>query len=105
MTHSAIFEGLRAIRLAGNLHLRVVLPIAIRAKEAPFDVSDRKSAQCILVDWRRRAEFLGRPRAWPNPDAVVQNDETMEVSKDRPHRNREQSGPRLSKPDTGVCRP
>lgn len=68
-----------------DVNLRVVLPIAIRAKAALFDASNRKPTQYILMDWERRAAFLERPHAWPNPDPVVQNYETMEVSQEQPH--------------------
>lgn len=68
-----------------DVHLRVVLPIAIRNKAALFDASNRKPTQYILMDWERRAAFLGRPHAWPNPDPVVQNYQTMEVAADQPH--------------------
>lgn len=68
-----------------DVNLRVVLPIAIRAKAALFDASNRKPTQYILMDWERRAAFLGRPHAWPNPDPVVQDYETMVVSDDQPH--------------------
>ena len=68
-----------------DINLRVVLPIAIRAKAALFDASNRKPTQYILMDWERRAAFLGRPHAWPNPDPVVQNYETKAVSEEQPH--------------------
>ncbi|WP_430413809.1 2-hydroxychromene-2-carboxylate isomerase [Parasphingorhabdus sp.] len=68
-----------------DVNLRVVLPIAIRNKAALFDASNRKPTQYILMDWERRAEFLGRPHAWPNPDPVVQDYQTMAVSEDQPY--------------------
>lgn len=68
-----------------DVNLRVVLPIAIRAKAALFDASNRKPTQYILMDWERRAAFLGRPHAWPNPDPVVQDYQTMAVSEEQPH--------------------
>lgn len=68
-----------------DINLRVVLPIAIRQKAALFDVSNRKPTQYILMDWQRRAEFLGLAHAWPNPDPVAQDYETMAVSEDQPH--------------------
>ncbi|MEO1324833.1 MAG: DsbA family protein [Pseudomonadota bacterium] len=68
-----------------EVNLRVVLPIAIRAKAALFDASNRKPTQYILMDWERRAAFLGRPHAWPNPDPVVQDYETMAVSDEQPY--------------------
>ena len=68
-----------------DVNLRVVLPIAIRAKAALFDASNRKPTQYILMDWERRAAFLKRPHAWPNPDPVVQNYETMVVADEQPY--------------------
>ncbi len=68
-----------------DINLRVVLPLAIRNKAAVFDASNRKPAQYIMLDWQRRAEFLGRPHAWPNPDPIVQDYETMEVSDEQPY--------------------
>ncbi|MEM9055772.1 MAG: DsbA family protein [Pseudomonadota bacterium] len=68
-----------------DVQVRIVLPIAIRDKAALFDASDRKPTQYILMDWQRRAAFLGRPHAWPNPDPVVQNYETMAVSEEQPY--------------------
>lgn len=68
-----------------EVNLRVVFPIAIRDKAALFDASDRKPTQYILMDWERRAAFLGRAHAWPNPDPVVQDYQTMEVAADQPH--------------------
>lgn len=68
-----------------DVNLRVVLPIAIRDKATLFDASNRKPTQYILMDWQRRAEFLGRPHAWPNPDPVVQDYETMAVSEEQPY--------------------
>ncbi len=67
------------------LNLRVVLPIAIRAKEALFDQSNRKPAIYIVMDSMRRAEFLGMPMHFPpQPDPVTQNYMTLEVADDQP---------------------
>jgi len=66
-----------------ELNLRVVLPIAVRSKAALFDASNRKPAMYILMDSFRRAEFLGLPIRWPNPDPVAQNIETFEVDEDQ----------------------
>ena len=67
-----------------DLALRVVLPIAVREKATLFDPSNRKPVTYILMDCHRRAEFLGRPLVWPNPDPVAQSLETMEVAADQP---------------------
>jgi 2-hydroxychromene-2-carboxylate isomerase len=68
-----------------DVNVRVVLPIAIRNKAALFSTSDRKPTQYIMMDWQRRAAFLGRPFAWPTPDPVVQDYETMEVADEQPY--------------------
>lgn len=64
--------------------LRPVLPIALRAKATVFDASDKKRPRYIFMDSMRRAEFLGLPFVWPNPDPIVQDRETFEVSADQP---------------------
>lgn len=68
-----------------DLRLCVVLPIAIRNKAAVFDRNNRKPAMYIMMDSARRAQFLDLPYAWPNPDPIVQNYETMEVASEQPH--------------------
>ncbi|MEO1081869.1 MAG: DsbA family protein [Pseudomonadota bacterium] len=67
-----------------DVRLRVVFPIAIRTRATLFNKDDRKPAMYILMDSARRAEFLGLPYAWPNPDPIVQDYETLEVSEDQP---------------------
>lgn len=68
-----------------TLNLRVVLPIAVRAKDALFDGSNRKPAMYIVMDSLRRAQFLGMPMIFPPiPDPVVQNYETLEVNAHQP---------------------
>ena len=70
---------------AVQLNLRVVLPIAVRAKESLFDGSNRKPAMYIVMDSLRRAEFLGMPMIFPpKPDPVVQNYETLQVAEHQP---------------------
>lgn len=68
-----------------DVNLRVVLPIAVRSKKALFDPSNMKPVMYILMDSARRAEFLGLPLAFPNPDPVVQNRETFEVAEEQPY--------------------
>jgi 2-hydroxychromene-2-carboxylate isomerase len=65
--------------------LRPVLPIALRAKQSIFDASDRKRPQYIVMDSMRRAQFLGLPFAWPQPDPVVQDMATFEVPEEQPY--------------------
>jgi len=68
-----------------GINLRVVLPIAIRAKSALFNKSNRKPALYIVMDSVRLAEFLGMPMHFPPvPDPVTQNYETLEVAEDQP---------------------
>ncbi|MEM1247509.1 MAG: DsbA family protein [Acidobacteriota bacterium] len=68
-----------------TVHVRVVLPIAVRDASLLFDASNRKPAQYIVHDSRRRAEFLGLPMRWPQPDPVVQDLTTMAVAEEQPH--------------------
>ncbi|MEM7763049.1 MAG: DsbA family protein [Pseudomonadota bacterium] len=70
---------------AVDVRLRVVLPIAIRAKAALFNRANRKPALYIVMDSQRRAAFLGMPMHFPpNPDPVTQDYETLEVAEDQP---------------------
>ncbi len=69
---------------AVNVVLRPVLPIALRAKTTLFDPNDKKRPRYIVMDSRRRAEFLGLPFYWPRPDPVIQNLETYEVPAEQP---------------------
>ena len=68
-----------------DVNLRVVLPIAVRSKSALFDPSNMKPVMYILMDSFRRAEFLGLPFAFPNPDPVVQNRQTFQLAEDQPY--------------------
>lgn len=68
-----------------DLNLRVVLPIAVRAKESLFDSSNRKPAMYIVMDSLRRAQFLGMPMIFPpKPDPVVQDYVTLQVAEEQP---------------------
>jgi 2-hydroxychromene-2-carboxylate isomerase len=60
-----------------------VLPIAVRAKESLF-TGDKRRVHYILIDAKRRAEFLGMKLGMPSPDPIVQDFSTFEVSKDQP---------------------
>lgn len=68
-----------------EVNLRVVLPIAVRSKAALFDASNMKPVMYILMDSFRRAEFLGMPFAFPNPDPIVQDRQTFVVAEDQPY--------------------
>ncbi|MEM7328071.1 MAG: DsbA family protein [Pseudomonadota bacterium] len=77
------------LRLADDydvtLNLRVVMPIAVRAKGALFDNSNRKPVMYIVMDSVRRAEFLGMPMHFPpKPDPVTQDFATLEVAPEQP---------------------
>ncbi|MEM8546981.1 MAG: DsbA family protein, partial [Pseudomonadota bacterium] len=67
-----------------RVRLRPVLPIALRASATVFDADDKKKPRYIVMDSRRRAEFLNLPFTWPRPDPVIQNPETFEVAPDQP---------------------
>ncbi len=67
-----------------DIELKVVLPIAVRSKGVVFDTENKNKLSYILLDVSRRAEFLGRPIAMPNPDPIVQNMETFQVAKEQP---------------------
>ncbi|MEN7343083.1 MAG: DsbA family protein [Pseudomonadota bacterium] len=65
--------------------IRIVMPIAVRAKKALFDKGNRKPAMYIVMDSQRRAAFLGMPMHFPpQPDPVTQDYETLEVAEDQP---------------------
>jgi 2-hydroxychromene-2-carboxylate isomerase len=68
-----------------TVNLRVVLPIAVRAPELLFNPQNANRTRYILVDWWRRAEFLGMPHAWPSPDPIVQDMSTMEIAEEQPY--------------------
>ena len=65
------------------VQLRPVLPIAVRMKEALF-TGDHRRAQYILIDAKRRAEFLGMTIGMPSPDPIVQDFATFEVAEHQP---------------------
>ncbi len=71
-----------------DVNLRVVFPIAVRSKEALFDPSNMKPVQYILMDSYRRAQFLGLPLAFPQPDPVIQDRQTFVVADDQPRIHR-----------------
>lgn len=67
-----------------EIALRAVLPIAVRAPEKVFDPNNLKPMQYILMDSQRRAEYLGMPYIFPEPDPVVQDRQTLVVSDHQP---------------------
>lgn len=69
-----------------DVEMRIVLPLAVRAKETVFDPSNLKPMLYILMDSKRRSEFLGLPFVFPpNPDPVVQDPVSLEVAQDQPY--------------------
>jgi 2-hydroxychromene-2-carboxylate isomerase len=72
---------------AVTVNLRPVLPLAVRSPSF-FSPENARRARYILLDWVRRAEFLGIPHAWPNPDPVVQDLDTLEIAEHQPYIHR-----------------
>jgi len=70
---------------AVDVALRVVLPIAVRSPELLFNPQNANRTKYILLDWVRRAEYLGMPHDWPSPDPIVQDLKTMEIASEQPH--------------------
>jgi 2-hydroxychromene-2-carboxylate isomerase len=71
-----------------RVNLRVVFPIAVRNPELLFNPQNRNRTRYIMVDWVRRAQFLGMPHHWPSPDPVVQDMSTMKISEYQPYIHR-----------------
>jgi 2-hydroxychromene-2-carboxylate isomerase len=67
-----------------DVRLKYGLPLAI-SKPDFFRPENASGIKYILMDWERRAEILGLPHGFPSPDPIVQNLETLEISKDQPH--------------------
>ena len=69
-----------------DVKLRVVLPVAVRTKATLFNPDNPKPVRYIVMDSRRRAEFLGLPFGFPpKPDPIVQDPKTYEVASDQPY--------------------
>ena len=69
-----------------SVALRVVLPIAVRDPEKVFDPDNLKPMRYIVMDAKRRAEYLNIPYRLPaNPDPVLQDMATLSVPKEQPH--------------------
>lgn len=66
------------------VNLRVVLPIAVRSP-GYFRPGNEKWARYIQLDWPRRAEFLGLPHEWPEPDPIAQDLGTLKVAEEQPY--------------------
>ena len=70
-----------------TLQLRPVLPLAIR-EPGFFSEANLYRVKYILLDWPRRAEMLGLPHIWPDPDPIVRDGETRKVAAEQPHIHR-----------------
>ncbi|MEM7097607.1 MAG: DsbA family protein [Pseudomonadota bacterium] len=69
-----------------SVQMRIVYPIAIRDPSLVFDNPNK--ARYIVMDSRRRAEFLDLPFVMPaRPDPVVQNQD-MSVAQEQPYIHR-----------------
>ena len=63
----------------------MVLPIAVSAPELLFNPQNANRTKYILLDWQRRAQFLGLEAAWPSPDPIVQDMATMAIADEQPY--------------------
>ena len=66
------------------VNLRPVLPLAVRQPDF-FNPENMKRARYILIDWGRRAEFLGMAHHWPSPDPIVQDLATLKIAEGQPY--------------------
>lgn len=72
-----------------DVQMRIVYPIAIRDPSLLFDPGSRNKSRYIVMDSRRRAEFLGMPFVIPaRPDPIVQDPATMAVAAEQPYIHR-----------------
>ncbi len=65
------------------LNLRPVLPLAVREPDY-FQPENLKRVRYIMIDFPRRAEFLGMAYQWPQPDPIVQDPETFKIAEEQP---------------------
>jgi 2-hydroxychromene-2-carboxylate isomerase len=70
-----------------QVNLRVVLPIAVRSPDVLFTEAGIVRVKYIMLDWHRRADFLGMPHVavMPVPDPIVQDLETFKIADDQPY--------------------
>lgn len=64
-----------------QVNIRIVFPAAIRAPELFFNENNAMRIRYILLDWPRRAKFLGMSDKWPSPDPIVQDLESLEIAR------------------------
>ncbi|MDX1579994.1 MAG: 2-hydroxychromene-2-carboxylate isomerase [Alphaproteobacteria bacterium] len=67
-----------------DFNFRPVLPLAVRVDDF-FKTINPMWVKYLRKDVRRLGEFHGIPFAWPKPDPIVQDMETLQVSKDQPY--------------------
>jgi 2-hydroxychromene-2-carboxylate isomerase len=67
-----------------SLHLRPVLPLAIREPDF-FNSANHDRVRYILRDYPRRAEMLGLPFGAPSPDPIVQDMSNFTIAREQPH--------------------
>lgn len=68
-----------------SVNFRPVFPAAVRN---PGLFSNPKAGPYIFRDCARTAEYLDIPFAWPRPDPIVQDLETMKIADDQPYIHR-----------------
>ena len=67
-----------------RVNFRPVYPLAIR-KEDFFKTVNPLWPRYVLLDIVRVSQMLGIPLDWPQPDPIVMDPETLEVSKAQPY--------------------
>ena len=67
-----------------SVNFRAVYPLAVRKPDFFKDVNPLWP-RYVLTDIIRIAQMLEIPLGWPQPDPIVQDPETMAVSKDQPY--------------------
>jgi 2-hydroxychromene-2-carboxylate isomerase len=81
----------RLVRLAAeydvDVHVRVVLPIAVRIPGF-FETVNPLWPPYLLRDTMRIAEYEGIPYAWPRPDPIVQEFPSRKVAAEQPYIHR-----------------
>lgn len=69
---------------AFDLNVRIVFPIAVRI-DGFFDRVNPLWPPYLMRDTYRIAQYYGIPYGWPQPDPIVQDMATRQVSKDQPY--------------------
>ena len=70
-----------------SVALRPVLPLALR-EPSFFSEGNMSRVRYIVLDWERRAEMLGLPHHWPQPDPIVQDLENGRIAEEQPYIHR-----------------